>query len=232
MWLLGRRIRSCVCIERLIRTTCRRVIVVRPKIDEDKPVASSIRAHEPCLEKLASVIVQTSASLRTLVWGLETVGELHKTLSPCHANEPRVSGVVCQDTASFTSLEFAGGATAAYNHPPGTACCNCPLLIWNRAASTGSPRTAADALPITSERRYWWKLGSSYKQNVTFRSSRREKKMCTSARIKESPGTSVGVVPAGALEVLDGPPPGTELTLLTLEVDWLGGVEDAVPCRH
>ncbi len=154
--------------------------------------------------------------------------ELHSTVSPPHTKVPKVSGVVCHDTASFTAEELAGGSTAAYRKPLGTTCCSCPSLIWNNAASTGSPRTAGPTVPLTSERRYWWKLGSSYRcYSATFHIAYIMWTIFTTARMNESPGISVGVAPAAALDVEDGPVAGLLAEVTGAELDGT-----PVPCRH
>ena len=70
-------------------------------------------------------------------------------------------------------------------------------MIWNCAASSGSPRTASEAVLMTSERRYWWKFGSSYEPGMSAREAREESGWLTTARMKEFPGWRV-VVPLAA----------------------------------
>lgn len=151
-------------------------------------------------------------------------------MSPDHWNVPALAplaGLADHDILSFMTVEFARGSTVAYSfEPSGTSWTSCPAVIWNCAAVLGSPRTASDAVPATSERRYLWKFGSSYVQGA-YKQRRRgsvDTWMRTTARMKELPGVRVEV-PLGELLVLVGePPPG--------EVVGLPGWLDAAPGRH
>ena len=101
----------------------------------------------------------------TFSCGREMLAIDHSTVSPLHMNVPAASplaGVSCHDILSFVTVEFARASTAAYRLvPSGRSWMSCPLVIWNCAAVEGSPSTASDAVFATSDRRYWWKFGSS-----------------------------------------------------------------------
>lgn len=63
-----------------------------------------------------------------MLCGLVTVVELHSTVSPPHTKVPRVSGVVCHDTASFTAEELAGGLHGSVQEAAGDDLLQLPVV--------------------------------------------------------------------------------------------------------
>jgi len=78
-------------------------------------------------------------------------GLLHSTVSPEKTKVPLVEGVVDQVTLSLLTVELARGSTMAYRFPADAIWISCPPVIWNCAAFAGSPRTASEAVPKTSD---------------------------------------------------------------------------------